>query len=120
MSNTMILKDGAPMYSLGSPGNVHCTVPQMISNVLDFAPDPYAATELPRMLPMRDDHTIEIEARISEHVVRDIARIGAKVSPLPPYDFHMGSFQQAWKDPDTGLMNASTDPRRAGEAGGID
>ncbi len=120
MSNTMILKDGRPMYSLGSPGNVHCTVPQMISNVLDFAPDPYAATELPRMLPMRDDHTIEIEARIDEKVVRDIARIGAKVSPLPPYDFHMGSFQQAWRDPDNGLMSASTDPRRAGEAGGID
>lgn len=120
MSNTMILKDGRPMYSLGSPGNVHCTVPQMISNVLDFfASDPYEAAVLPRMLPMRDDNTVAIETRISEQVVRGMAKIGAKVAPLPPFDFHMGSYQQAWRDPKTGLMNASTDPRRAGAAGGI-
>lgn len=119
MSNTLILKDGVPMYSLGSPGNVHCTVPQMISNVLDFASDPYEAAVLPRMLPMRDDNTVAIETRISENVVRGMAKIGAKVAPLPPYDFHMGSYQQAWRDPQTGLLNASTDPRRAGAAGGI-
>jgi gamma-glutamyltranspeptidase/glutathione hydrolase len=52
-------------------------------------------------------------------VVRDLAKIGAKASPLPPYDFHMGSYQQAWRDPKTGLLGASTDPRRAGKAGGI-
>jgi gamma-glutamyltranspeptidase/glutathione hydrolase len=119
MSNTMVLKDGKPVLSLGSPGNVHCTVPQMLSNVLDYTYDPYEAAVLPRMLPMRDDNTIEIETRISERVLRDLARIGAKLSPLPPYDFHMGSYQQAWRDPGTGLLSASTDPRRAGRAGGI-
>jgi hypothetical protein len=31
----------------------------------------------------------------------------------------MGSYQQAWRDPKTGLLSASTDPRRAGKAGGI-
>lgn len=119
MSNTLVLKDGKPYLSFGSPGNVHCTVPQMLSNVLDYAYDPYEAAVLPRMLPMRDDQTIQIETRIPERVLRDLARIGAKLSPLPPYDFHMGSYQQAWRDPQTGLLNASTDPRRAGRAGGI-
>lgn len=119
MSNTMVLKDGKPYLSLGSPGNVHCTVPQMISNVLDYTYGPYEAAVLPRMLPMRDDNTIQIETRIPERVLRDLARIGAKLSPLPPYDFHMGSYQQAWRDPGTGLLNASTDPRRAGRAAGI-
>ncbi len=119
MSNTMIMKDGRPVHSLGSPGNIYCTVPQMISNVLDYDYDPYAAAVLPRMLPMRDDYTIEIETRISEKVVRDLAKIGAKAAPLPPYDWHMGSYQQAWRDPKTGLLGASTDPRRAGRAGGI-
>jgi gamma-glutamyltranspeptidase/glutathione hydrolase len=119
MSNTMVLKDGKPYLSFGSPGNVHCTVPQMLSNVLDYSYDPYEAAVLPRMLPMRDDNTIEIETRIPERVLRDLARIGAKLSPLPPYDFHMGSYQQAWRDPKTGLLSASTDPRRAGRAGGI-
>jgi gamma-glutamyltranspeptidase/glutathione hydrolase len=119
MSNTIILKNGKPVHSLGSPGNVYCTVPQMISNVLDYRFDPYGAAVLPRMLPMRDDFTIEIETRIDEKTVRDLAKIGAKVSPLPPFDFHMGSYQQAWRDPQSGLLGASTDPRRAGKAGGL-
>jgi gamma-glutamyltranspeptidase/glutathione hydrolase len=119
MSNTLILKNGRPIHSLGSPGNVHCTVPQMISNVLDYKYDPYMAAVLPRMLPMKDDFSIEIETRIPETVVRELARIGAKAAPLPPYDYHMGSYQQAWRDADTGLLSASTDPRRAGKAGGI-
>jgi gamma-glutamyltranspeptidase/glutathione hydrolase len=119
MSNTMILKDGKPVHSLGSPGNVHCTVPQMISNVLDYSYNPYEAAVLPRMLPMRDDYTVQIESRIPQRVMRDLARLGVKLGPLPPYDFHMGSYQQAWRDPATGRLNASTDPRRAGRAGGI-
>jgi len=68
---------------------------------------------------MRGDYTIEIETRIPERVLKDLAKLGAQLKPLPPWDFHMGSFQQAWRDPKTGLLNASTDPRRAGAAGGI-
>lgn len=79
-----------PHLSLGSPGNVHCTVPQMISNVLDYTYSPYDASVLPRMLPMRDDNTIQIETRIPERVLRDLARIGAKLSPLPPPGRHKG------------------------------
>ena len=71
------------------------------------------------MLPMRSDNTIEMETRVSESVLRDLVKLGAKLKPLPPFDFHMGSFQQAWRDPTTGLLNASSDPRRAGVAGGI-
>jgi gamma-glutamyltranspeptidase/glutathione hydrolase len=119
MSHTLIFKDGRPVHSLGSPGSIHCTVPQMISNVLDYNYDPYTAAVLPRMLPMRDDFIIEIETRIPERIVRDLAKIGGKLSPLPPYDLNMGSYQQAWRDPVTGLLSASTDPRRGGKAGGI-
>jgi gamma-glutamyltranspeptidase/glutathione hydrolase len=119
IGNTIVLKDGKPMLSMGTPGNVHCTIPQMLSTVLDYGKDPYEAAGLPRMLPMRDDYTIEIESRIEERVLRDLVKLGAKLKPLPPYDFHMGSFQQAWRDQHTGLLNASSDPRRAGMAGGI-
>jgi gamma-glutamyltranspeptidase len=76
--------------SPGSAGNIPFTVPQMISNVLDYNYDPYSAAVLPRMNPMRDDFLIEIETRIPERVARDLARIGA-----------------------------GTDPRRGGKAGGI-
>src|SRR6185295_7064364 len=119
LGNTIVLKNGKPVLSMGTPGNVHCTMPQVLSNVLDYGKDPYDAVVLPRMLPMRSDYTIEIETRISERVLRDLVKLGTKLKPLPPYDFHMGSFQQAWRDPTTGLLNASTDPRRAGAAGGL-
>ena len=119
MSNTIVMKGGEPVLSLGSPGNVHCTVPQMLSNNLDYDYTPYQAAVLPRMLPIHEDYTIEIEARIPTSTLRDLARLGAKLKPLPPYDFHMGSFQQAWRDSGTGLLGASTDPRRGGQAGGI-
>lgn len=119
IGNTIVLKNGKPILSMGTPGNVHCTIPQMLSNVLDYAKDPYDAAVLPRMLPMRNDYTVEIESRIPERVLRDLVKLGAKLKPLPPYDFHMGSFQQAWRDPVSGLLSASSDPRRAGVAGGL-
>lgn len=104
---------------MGTPGNVHCTIPQVLSNVLDFKMDPYQAAVVPRMLPMRDDYTIAIENRIPARVLGDLMKLGAKLQPLPPYDYHMGSFQQAWRDEKTGELCASTDPRRAGKAGGF-
>lgn len=71
------------------------------------------------MLAMRDDYTIDIETRISKRVLRDLAKLGAKLAPLPPFDFNMGSCQQAWRATQTGLLNASTDPHRAGQGGGL-
>jgi len=118
MGNTIVLKDGKPVLSMGTPGNVHCTIPQVLSSVIDYGKDPYDAVVLPRMLPMRSDLTIEVETRLPEKVLRDLVKLGAKLKPLPPFDFHMGSFQQAWRDSKTGLLNASSDPRRAGQAGG--
>jgi gamma-glutamyltranspeptidase/glutathione hydrolase len=119
LGNTIVLKEGKPVLSMGTPGNVHCTIPQVLSSILDYGKDPYDAAVLPRMLPMRGDYTIEIETRIPEKVLRDLVKMGAKLKPLPPYDFHMGSFQQAWRDPVTGRLSAASDPRRAGVAGGF-
>jgi gamma-glutamyltranspeptidase/glutathione hydrolase len=119
MGNTIVLKNGKPVLSMGTPGNVHCTIPQVLSTVLDYGKDPYEAATLPRFLPMRSDYTIEMETRMPDSVLRALVRMGAKLKPLPPYDFHMGSFQQAWRDPVTGTLSASSDPRRAGVAGGL-
>ncbi len=54
IGNTMVLKNGRPVLSAGSPGNVHCTVPQVLTYALDFKMDPYAAVDAPRMLPMNE------------------------------------------------------------------
>jgi gamma-glutamyltranspeptidase/glutathione hydrolase len=118
IGNTIVFKGGKPFISMGSPGNVVFTVPQVLSNVLDYDKDPYDAVALPRLSPMREDHTIEIETRIQTRVLKDLVKLGARLKPLPPYDYHMGSYQQAWRDQKTGLLGASTDPRRIGQAGG--
>jgi len=119
IGNTIVLRDGAPVLSMGTPGNVHCTIPQVLSNCLDFGMDPYDASVVPRMLPLHDDYTLEIESRISEPVAADLMKMGIRIKPLPTYDYHMGSFQMAWRDPKTGMLNSSVDPRRAGQAGGL-
>ena len=119
IGNTIVLKEGKPWLSLGTPGNVHVTIPQVLSNILDFGMEPYDAVVAPRMMSLRDDYTLEIESRISGEVVAGLARMGITVNPLPEYDWPMGSFQMSWRDATTGLLNSCSDPRRAGQAGGI-
>src|SRR5262249_53051094 len=117
--STIVLKQGKPVLSLGTPGNVHCTIPQVLSNVLDFGMEPYAAADAPRMLQTRDDYPIEIESRIPASVLNGLVRMGIKVRAETMYNYHMGSFQMCWRDEQTGLLGASADPRRAGHADGF-
>jgi gamma-glutamyltranspeptidase/glutathione hydrolase len=119
IGNTIVLKGGKPWLSLGTPGNVNVTIPQVLSNILDYGMDPYEAAVQPRMLALRDDYTLEIESRLSPETVVGLAKMGITVSALPEYDYHMGSFQMSWRDEKTGLLNSCTDPRRGGQAGGL-
>jgi gamma-glutamyltranspeptidase/glutathione hydrolase len=118
IGNTMVLREGKPWLSLGTPGNVHCTVPQVLANILDYGMDPYTAIDQPRMLPLEDDYTLPIESRLPSKVVAELAALGIRVKPLPEYDYHMGSFQMSWRDAD-GRLHATADPRRAGCAAAL-
>lgn len=118
MGNTIVLKDGAPVLSLGSPGNVFCTVPQVLTNVLDFGMDPYPAADAPRMLPLTDNNEIIIEDRLLGSTVAKLAAMGVKVRAAPIYDYHMGSFQMCFRDK-AGALGAVADPRRMGVADGL-
>lgn len=118
LSNTMVLKDNKPWLSLGSPGNVHCTVPQVLSNILDYDLAPYDADDKPRMLPYEDTHSISIEARYAESMPAGLAKLGILLNPLPAYDYHMGTYQMAWRE-EAGTLGTCTGPRRAGSAQGI-
>ncbi len=118
LSNTMVLRDGKPWLSLGSPGNVHCTVPQVLSSILDFGMSPYDADDAPRCLPYEDDHTISVESRVAPEVAEGLARLGVLLNPLPDYDYHMGTYQMGWRE-DDGSLSACSGPRREGVAGGV-
>ena len=84
--------------SAGSPGNVHCTVPQVLTYALDFNMDPYAAVDAPRMLPMNEARSITIEDRLAPGVVEGLHKLGVRVGVLAGYDFHMGSFSVIARD----------------------
>ena len=117
LSNTMVRREGEVMMSFGSPGNVHCSVPQVLANVVLYGMDPSAADMAPRMLPLTDDYVLSVESRVSSDYVDGLAAMGVLVNPLPTYDYHMGSYQSSWRGPD-GTLQASAGPRREGSAGG--
>jgi gamma-glutamyltranspeptidase/glutathione hydrolase len=119
IGNTLVLKDGQPWLALGTPGYPTVTVPQLLWSILDAGMPPPEAAMAPRIWPLGDDYTVQAESRISDDVVAGMARLGIRVKPLPPHDWHLGSFQVSWRDEDTGLLNACADPRRTGQAGGF-
>ena len=119
VGNTFVLEDGEPIFGLGTPGNVFCTIPQVLVNLLDFGMEPYAAIAAPRMLELGEDGSITIEDRIGTDAISGLARMGVDVGVMPPFDWHMGSFQMCYRDRETGGLCATVDPRRCGVAGGV-
>jgi gamma-glutamyltranspeptidase/glutathione hydrolase len=93
-------------------------VPQVLTYLLDFNMDPYAAADAPRMLPMNEDSSLVIEDRVSPDAVQGLAAMGVNVRVTPVYDFHMGSFAICYRKPD-GELCATADPRRCGVADGL-
>ena len=69
---------------------------------------------------MENDYSLVIESRLLESTAVELACMGIRVKSDATYDFHMGSFQIAWRDPATGLLGACADPRKCGFASGLD
>ncbi|WP_458309545.1 gamma-glutamyltransferase [Sphingosinicella rhizophila] len=114
IGNTLVLKDGKPVFSAGSPGNIHCTLPQVLAYLLDFKLDPYAAVDAPRMLPMTEDRRVIVEDRLKVGVVEDLHKLGVRVGVVSGYDWHMGGFAVIARDEASGTLTALADPRRCG------
>lgn len=119
IGNTLVLKDGMPVFSAGSPGNIHCTLPQVLAYLLDFKLDPYAAVAAPRMLPISERQMVAVEDRLDPGVVEGLHALGVHVGALPAYDYHMGSFSVIARDEASGTLTAIADPRRCAVADGI-
>ncbi len=118
IGNTFVLKDGKPVYSLGSPGNVHCTVPQVLAYLLEFGYAPSEAVAAPRILPMGEDSSLVLEDRLSDETIDGLAALGLNVKVSEAWDFHMGSFAMCYRD-EKGLIGAIADPRRCAVADGL-
>ena len=118
MGSTIVLKDDAPRFSLGSPGNIHCTAPQVLANILLRGMDYVPAVEAPRMLPLGDDYSLSIESRLPVAEMQKLTRMGLRLTSEVEFDYHMGSFQMAWRE-ENGALGANADFRRCGVADGL-
>jgi gamma-glutamyltranspeptidase / glutathione hydrolase len=119
IGNTFVLREGSPVFSVGTPGNVHCTVPQVLTRLLDLRSEPYDAVDRPRMLPMSEARSVTIEDRLAPGVVENLHKMGVRVSVLAGYDLHMGSFSVIARDLNTQTYTAVADPRRGAVAAGL-
>lgn len=119
IGNTLVLKEGRPVLSAGSPGNVFCTVPQVLTYALDLGLSPHDAVVAPRMLPMSEARGVLIEDRLAPGVVEDLHKLGVRVAVTPAYDYHMGSFSVIARDEGSGTYTAVADPRRCAVADGF-
>ncbi|MXW70948.1 MAG: hypothetical protein F4Z74_05795 [Acidobacteria bacterium] len=118
-TGTIVAKDGVPWLSLGSPGVPPQPVTQVLVNIIDFGMTPGDAADAPRFFAFRGgEQVLAIESRITDEVRKGLKARGIRIQDLGPYNWHTGSMQIVWRDPDTGKLHGVTDPRRLGLAKG--
>lgn len=115
---TIVLKDGKPFMTLGTPGGprIITTVAQIIINVVDFKMDLQSAILDPRM------HTAnmpaaQIEQPIDEATVNELMAWGHKLNLRPERNAYFGGAQGIMILPD-GSLHGAADNRRLGQAFG--
>ncbi len=125
-SPTLVMKDGAFVLALGTPGGetIGQTQFQVLVNVLDFGMGIQEAIEAPRIALDAEpnfyrpgaDITVRLEGRIAPQVVADLEAMGHAVELAREYAF--GNMQGILMNAATGTMTAGADPRRMGYAVG--
>jgi gamma-glutamyltranspeptidase/glutathione hydrolase len=119
MSPTLLLKDGKPFATLGSPGGMRIisTMALLISNLVDHGMDIQSAIEAPRINSYQDG-PLKIEARIPGEVRAGLEGRGHELEVKKDFDLYFGGAQGVVIDPVTGELHGGADPRRDGQAAG--
>ncbi len=130
---TFIAEDGVPVLALGSPGTPAQPITQALVSIIDFDMSPDQAVDAPKFWAYQhlgpDDSTqtsrdflnlvtLQMESRVSDEVRRGIAARGMQMFDRGDYMWNIGSIQIVWRDPDTGRLYGTSDPRRLGWADG--
>ncbi|MDT8903030.1 gamma-glutamyltransferase [Anaeroselena agilis] len=118
MSPTIVLKDGKPFMTLGTPGGprIITTVSQIIIDVIDFKMDLQTAINDPRMYNPNAS-VAQLEKPIDEATVNELMGWGHKVNLRPELSLYFGGAQGIMILPD-GRLHGAADPRRLGQAFG--
>jgi gamma-glutamyltranspeptidase/glutathione hydrolase len=118
MTPTIMLKNGKPFMSVGSPGatRIISALTQIIVNVVDFRMNIQDAIEAARIHCMTGD--IFMESRIPKDVQEALIAKGHKLSVRGAMDLYFGGAQGVMIDPASGKLYGAGDPRRDGVAVG--
>ena len=118
MSPTLVLKDGRPYLSIGTPGatRIISALPQIMMNIIDHQMNIQEAIDAPRIYCMTGE--IAMESRIPKEARQALIHRGHKLSVRKDFDLYFGGAQGVLIDPRTGTLYGGADPRRDGFAAG--
>ena len=117
-SPSIILKDGRPVYALGTPGGHTITqaVAQMIMNLLDFGMTIEEAISSPR-IAFVEPNTLVVEETIPEPIRQALADMGHEVQVRTIGNANGLAIE--YRNDGSASMSGASDPRGAGLAKGI-
>jgi gamma-glutamyltranspeptidase/glutathione hydrolase len=108
---------GAPWLAVGTVGGfgILQTVPQLISNLVDFGLNPQAAIEAPRIRVFRD-RELMVEGRIGAGAIEELRRRGHECNVVGEWAYgenQLGRGHMIVREP-SGLLLGGSDPRSDG------
>jgi gamma-glutamyltranspeptidase/glutathione hydrolase len=117
MSPTLLLKDGKPFATLGSPGGkrILTTVAMLISDLVDYDMDIQSAINAPR-INNYESGPLKIEARIPADVQDALRQMGHELEIKKAFDLYFGGAQGVVIEDNGGIKHGGADPRRDGKA----
>lgn len=120
---TLVLRDGVPVLSAGSPSQgLIQNIVQNTLNILDFGLDIETSVHRPRFggptsiesVVGGGPPTYTCEVDLDEAVRREVERRGVRLEVVNPWNLHHGSYEGIHLV--DGVAHACADPRRAGSA----
>ncbi len=119
MSPTVVLRDGRPFLTVGSPGSkrIITAVVQVLSNIIDHGMGIQEAIDAPRI--HTDGAELHIEGRFDAAVQDQLRRMGHTLVVRGPVDYYFGGAHGILRDPESGELRGGADPRREGAAVGV-
>jgi len=113
---TILLRDGRPFATIGTPGGARIvsTMTLLVSNLVDFGMGIQQAIEAPRFYARDTDQELSVEARLPPATIDALTVMGYKVNRMGEYDLFFGGAQGIVIDRKTGRRIGGADPRRDG------
>lgn len=117
---TIVLKDGAAVMAVGSPGSdsIWQRVPQILVNIIDFGMDIQEAVAAPRFGyggPLETGTSIRpvwiVEDRVPRATIDQLRAMGHEIRIVPSEG---GAANGVMRDPKTGILSGGADPRATG------